>query len=164
MKGGLITLQGKAGEFTRELLVKGLFPDDYSGRKLGTKMAGSAVGARPLFELRHYIGLYMRRRLLNGIFRITSLAGNITSSCLCALSPFFLNFASERDIDGRYVKDFRIKTNGIWQEMWSLFGGNQQKAVIARALTTNPCIVILDEPARGIDAGSAAVFTRLSTN
>jgi AI-2 transport system ATP-binding protein len=91
-------------------------------------------------------------RFLNGIFRTASLAANITSSCLRVTSLFFLNFASEREIADRYVRDFRIKTLGPAQEIGSLSGGNQQKAVIGRALATNPRLVILDEPTRGIDA------------
>ncbi|MDR1785745.1 MAG: sugar ABC transporter ATP-binding protein [Spirochaetaceae bacterium] len=93
-------------------------------------------------------------RFLNGIFRICHLAGNITSACLRSMSRFFLNSAAEGAIAEKYVEDFRIKTTGIRQEIGSLSGGNQQKAVMGRALTTKPRVVILDEPTRGIDAGA----------
>ncbi|GHV83094.1 sugar ABC transporter ATP-binding protein [Spirochaetia bacterium] len=93
-------------------------------------------------------------RFLNGIFKINHLAGNISSACLRSLSKFFLNFESEKKIAADYVRDFRIKTTGPAQEIGSLSGGNQQKAVISRSLTTAPRLVILDEPTRGIDAGA----------
>ena len=50
--------------------------------------------------------------------------------------------------------DFRIKVTGQEQEVGSLSGGNQQKVVIGHALATNPKLIILDEPTRGIDAGA----------
>ncbi|MDR1256620.1 MAG: sugar ABC transporter ATP-binding protein [Spirochaetaceae bacterium] len=219
MKDGVITLHGRADQFTRETLVRGLLPEGYVEHKSEAKVpaGGGAAGAKPVFELRHYsgygfddvsftihegealglagvvgagrtelamtvfgrdiaksgtalldgediTGLKTREiikrgvnyvcedRFLNGIFRTATLAANITSSCLRDLSLFFLNFASEREIAARYVSDFRIKTSGLGQEIANLSGGNQQKAVIGRALATNPRLVILDEPTRGIDA------------
>jgi AI-2 transport system ATP-binding protein len=219
MKDGLITLYGKVGDFTREMLVKGLLPDDYTERKPEARKTRAASGVRPVFELRRYSGygfedvsftIYegealglagvvgagrtelamtifgrdavksgkallggeditgfktwdiikkgvnyvCEDRFLNGIFRITSLSCNITSSCLRNMSLFFLNFASEQKLAGKYASDFRIKAISIAQEIGSLSGGNQQKAVIARTLSTNPRLVILDEPTRGIDAGA----------
>jgi AI-2 transport system ATP-binding protein len=93
-------------------------------------------------------------RFLNGIFRISHLAGNLSSACLAFLSRFFLNFTREQNITEKYMSDFRIKTTGIRQEMSGISGGNQQKVVIGRSLSTAPRLVILDEPTRGIDAGA----------
>ena len=54
----------------------------------------------------------------------------------------------------RYIEDFRIKVTGQDQLVSSLSGGNQQKVVIGRVLCTQPKLVILDEPTRGIDAAA----------
>ena len=54
----------------------------------------------------------------------------------------------------KYVDDFRTKVTGQTQLVGSLSGGNQQKVVIGRSLSTSPKLVILDEPTRGIDAGA----------
>lgn len=52
------------------------------------------------------------------------------------------------------VDDLRIKTPSIMQLVKNLSGGNQQKVVIAKALMTEPKVLILDEPTRGIDVGA----------
>ena len=78
-------------------------------------------------------------RHADGIFKISSVAYNITSG---VLSESFMG------------KVFRIKVTGQEQEVGSLSGGNQQKVVIGHALATNPKLIILDEPTRGIDAGA----------
>jgi AI-2 transport system ATP-binding protein len=93
-------------------------------------------------------------RFQNGVFRISDLAANLSSACLASLSRFFLNFFGERELAETYIADFRIKATGVRQEMGSLSGGNQQKVVIGRCLSTSPRLVILDEPTRGIDAGA----------
>ena len=93
-------------------------------------------------------------RFLNGIFRTSPLKDNISSAVLRFIAQFFVNFTKERDIANKYIHDFRIKTTGLGQTIGSLSGGNQQKAVIGRALTTTPRLVILDEPTRGIDAAA----------
>ncbi|MDR1586139.1 MAG: sugar ABC transporter ATP-binding protein [Treponema sp.] len=220
MRDGLITLHGRVEEFSRETLVKGLLPEDFTERvRAGKKKSGTSEDRKPVFELRNFSGygfvdislkvfpgevlglcgvvgagrtelamtIYGRDsvisghallngeditgiktrdiikrgvnyvpedRFLNGVFRISDLAGNLSSACLSSLSRFFLNFSAERDLAEKYAADFRIKATGVRQEMGSLSGGNQQKVVIGRSLSTSPRLVIFDEPTRGIDAGA----------
>lgn len=63
-----------------------------------------------------------------------------------------------------FVETIRIKTPNINQKIENLSGGNQQKVLIARWLLTEPEILFLDEPTRGIDVGAKAEIYRLITN
>jgi AI-2 transport system ATP-binding protein len=95
-------------------------------------------------------------RHLNGLFKISDVADN-TVSCMLSdpsMGRFFLNRQAVYDLTKKYVDDFRTKVTGQDQEVGSLSGGNQQKIVIARALSNQPQLVILDEPTRGIDAAA----------
>ena len=56
----------------------------------------------------------------------------------------------------KYVSAMRTKTPSITQLVGNLSGGNQQKVVLAKWLTMNPDVLIVDEPTRGIDVGSKA--------
>ncbi len=95
-------------------------------------------------------------RHLNGLFKICDVAANTTSAGLYggALGKLFLNKKAEFGITDRYIQTFRTKVTGQDQLAGSLSGGNQQKVVIGRSLATEPGIVILDEPTRGIDAAA----------
>lgn len=93
-------------------------------------------------------------RFLNGIFRIGDVAANTTAANLDHMGNFFIDFKEERKVTDHFIEAFRTKVTGRDQLIGSLSGGNQQKVVIARALSTNPKLLILDEPTRGIDAAA----------
>ena len=95
-------------------------------------------------------------RHLHGLFKISSIAANTTSALLkdSVMGRFLLKKRYENKITDQYIGDFRIKTMGRDELAGSLSGGNQQKVVLSRALSTKPKVVILDEPTRGIDAAA----------
>lgn len=95
-------------------------------------------------------------RHLNGLYKMCAVDANTTSAGLFGpvLGKFILNRRKEYDVTQRYVQSFRTKVTGQEQLAGSLSGGNQQKIVIGRSLATEPKIVILDEPTRGIDAAA----------
>ncbi|WP_078382022.1 sugar ABC transporter ATP-binding protein [Sutcliffiella halmapala] len=90
----------------------------------------------------------------HGVFSITSIQSNISSTILHRLSKFFLPFTKEGDLASSYVKQLRIKGTSTKQQLQELSGGNQQKVVLAKCLAASPKIIILDEPTRGIDANA----------
>jgi AI-2 transport system ATP-binding protein len=90
---------------------------------------------------------------LHGIFSISSVRNNITAQVI-KRQGFFTKKKFEAEITSKYVDRLRIKIGSQEDEMKSLSGGNQQKSVIARILSTNPKLIIMDEPTRGIDAAA----------
>ena len=95
-------------------------------------------------------------RHLHGLFKLSDIAANTTSALLPEreMGGFFLDRKAERRTTQKYIDDFRTKVTGQSQLAGSLSGGNQQKVVLGRCLSTVPKMVILDEPTRGIDAAA----------
>lgn len=60
----------------------------------------------------------------------------------------------EKNMVEKYIKKLNIKTPSVKQKVINLSGGNQQKLLLARWMMTNPKVLILDEPTRGIDVGA----------
>jgi ribose transport system ATP-binding protein len=65
-----------------------------------------------------------------------------------------MNFSAERDLSSRTINDLSVRTPTDTQICQYLSGGNQQKVVVGKWLATNPKILLLDEPTRGIDIGA----------
>jgi len=96
-------------------------------------------------------------RKLEGLYHIQSVKYNSTIEVLKEfIKGAYLNKKTETSIADKYVRMMNTKTPSLNQPVGHLSGGNQQKVMIGRWLATNPSILILDEPTRGIDVGAKA--------
>jgi len=94
-----------------------------------------------------------------GIFRTLSVEHNISAAVPGRIAPGgVIRRALERAVAEQSVARLSIRLASLRQPIGELSGGNQQKAILARWLLTDPQILILDEPTRGIDIGVKAEF------
>ncbi|MGA2642150.1 MAG: ATP-binding cassette domain-containing protein, partial [Spirochaetia bacterium] len=69
---------------------------------------------------------------------------------------FLMNARKERAEAKRFVDTLAIRTRGLQEKILTLSGGNQQKVVVGKWLSTAPKVLMVDEPTRGIDVGAKA--------
>jgi ABC-type sugar transport system ATPase subunit len=87
---------------------------------------------------------------------------NLSLVILRQLSRFgFINGPAEENLARLFVSRLDIRTPGIDVPAGNLSGGNQQKVVVGKWLASDPQILIMDEPTRGIDVGAKAEIHRL---
>lgn len=111
----------------------------------------------PVQAIEHGISLVPEDRKLDGLYHIQSVKYNSTIEVLGEfIKGIFLNTKTEDSIAQKYVDMMKTKTPSLEQRIGNLSGGNQQKVMIGRWLATNPSILILDEPTRGVDVGAKA--------
>ncbi|ABR63274.1 multiple monosaccharide ABC transporter ATP-binding protein [Sinorhizobium medicae] len=90
-----------------------------------------------------------------GLVLINNIMHNTTLSNLGAVSSNgVIDERKEARVASDYRSKLRIRSHSIYQEAVNLSGGNQQKVVLSKWLFTNPEVLILDEPTRGIDIGA----------
>lgn len=102
-------------------------------------------------------------RKLQGILANLSVSDNINISMLDANSNRLgiVDSRKEARVAEAGIRDFKIKTPSPDKKIVELSGGNQQKCIVARWITTNPKVLILDEPTKGIDVGAKSEFYQM---
>lgn len=116
----------------------------------------------PLKSIGLGIGLCPEDRKDAGIIGELTVRENIILAMQAGLGWFkFLRIQEQHAIADKYIKLLNIATPSADQLVKNLSGGNQQKVILARWLATNPRLLILDEPTRGIDVGAKAEIQKL---
>jgi ABC-type sugar transport system ATPase subunit len=92
-----------------------------------------------------------------GAFLVLSILDNVAAASLRKVNSYgFLRRMRMKDLADNYLSRMNLKAQSVEQRMGTLSGGNQQKVVLARGLATEPHILLLHEPTRGIDVGAKA--------
>jgi len=111
------------------------------------------------------IGLVSEDRKIDGIVPDMSIRENMTLALLPRLRKAgIVDRTRQSEIVTRYIKALGIKCASPDQPIKELSGGNQQKVLLARWLCTDPRLLIIDEPTRGIDIGAKAEILKLLRN
>jgi galactofuranose transport system ATP-binding protein len=109
----------------------------------------------PADAIAHGLALCPEERKTDGIVAELSVRENIALALQARMGVRkFLSRAEQTALAERFVADLGIKTASVETPIGLLSGGNQQKAMIARWLATQPRLLILDEPTRGIDVAA----------
>ncbi|WEX07787.1 multiple monosaccharide ABC transporter ATP-binding protein [Chelativorans sp. AA-79] len=117
------------------------------GKEIDVSTVNRAVanGLAYVTEDRKALGLVLEENIL----RNTTLA-----NLMRVAKNGVIDDAEERQVAERYRKALGVRTPSVFQKVMNLSGGNQQKVVLAKWLFTEPEVLILDEPTRGIDVGA----------
>ena len=107
-------------------------------------------------SIKNGFALLTEERRATGIFAVLNIRENTVISSLKRHKRlgFFLSDKSQREDTQRYIDAMRTKTPSQETKIRTLSGGNQQKVIIGRWLLTDPEVLLLDEPTRGIDVGA----------
>jgi len=120
----------------------------------------------PEQAIKHKMGFIPEDRKQQALFLGLTVRENITSACMKKVcnDGMVIRSIIEQDISAKFVETMNIKTPSLEQKVMNLSGGNQQKVVISKWLATEPEILIVDEPTRGIDVGSKKEIHALLSN
>lgn len=111
----------------------------------------------PVDALKYGIALVPESRKEEGLYKVQSVRFNSTIEVLSQfISKLRVDAKREQEITQKYIDMMATKTPSQEQIINNLSGGNQQKVMIGRWLATDPEILILDEPTRGVDVGAKA--------
>ncbi|WP_422480178.1 sugar ABC transporter ATP-binding protein [Pleomorphochaeta sp. DL1XJH-081] len=160
-KGDIVGLAGLLGSGRTEitnLLFGTQKPDTGSIELQGKPVAIHS----PRKAIAHHVALSPEDRKEDGIIAGLSVRENIALA-LQVRRGWFKNLSTKKqtELAEKYIKMLSIKTSGVNQPIETLSGGNQQKVILARWLATDPDLLIVDEPTRGIDVGAKMEIQRL---
>ena len=153
-KGEIIGVAGLDGS-GRSSLLQNIFGS--ITRRSGTlTLNGKPIRNRnPRESIKNGFALLTEERRATGIFGILSIRENATISSLdkCKWGPFLRDGKLKENTDW-CIQSMHVKTPTQETKIRSLSGGNQQKVILGRWLLTEPTVLLLDEPTRGIDVGA----------
>jgi D-xylose transport system ATP-binding protein len=154
-RGEILGVAGLVGAGRTELVAAlfGAYPGQYQGE---VWLEGERVDtSTPLKAIRAGFALVPEDRKHHGIVRDLSVGQNITLSVLQRFSHLTrVDDGAEAAVVNEQIARLALKTASPALPITSLSGGNQQKAVLAKMLLTEPKVLILDEPTRGVDVGA----------
>jgi D-xylose transport system ATP-binding protein len=154
-RGEVLGIAGLMGAGRSDLLM-GIF-GAHAGRVSGEiKLDGKIVSiSSPADAIRQGIGFVTEDRKRFGLVIDQTVRNNMTLAALKRIAGRFLtDDGAETAAGDRAMKDLRVKAQSLFTVVGTLSGGNQQKVVLAKWLLTNPRVLFLDEPTRGIDVGA----------
>ncbi|MGI9067863.1 MAG: sugar ABC transporter ATP-binding protein [Pyrinomonadaceae bacterium] len=154
-RGEVLGIAGLMGAGRSDLLMA-IF-GAHAGRVSGeVKLEGRRVHIRsPADAIKQGIGFVTEDRKRFGLVLDQTILNNMTLACLRRVSGRFITSIDAESAAGeRAMKELRVKANSVFTVAGTLSGGNQQKIVLAKWLLTNPRVLFLDEPTRGIDVGA----------
>ena len=116
----------------------------------------------PLESLKRGVALCPEDRKAEGVVGELTIRENIILALQARYGWFkFISLQKQNEITEKYIQLLGIVTPSPDQLVKNLSGGNQQKVILARWLATNPRVLILDEPTRGIDVGAKTEIQKL---
>lgn len=158
--GEILGIAGLMGAGRTELIstIFGAYQGKWTGR---VAIEGRAVEIRsPLAAIRHGLGLVSEDRKRYGLLLDVDIVGNMTLASLGFSSALTSHGVINEDAavqqSRHYVESLQIKAGSLRMPVKQLSGGNQQKVVLGKWLMTDPKVLFLDEPTRGIDVGAKA--------
>lgn len=159
--GEIVGLAGLVGAGRSEI-ARAIFGVDQYESGLVTLLGKRVVANNPGAAIRAGIALVPEDRRKQGLVTESSVARNIASVIRRRLAKTgLLTAGAENAAAGPWASKLEVKTNALDMPATTMSGGNQQKVVIAKWLATNPKLLIIDEPTRGIDVGTKAEVHRL---
>ncbi|MEE8886801.1 MAG: sugar ABC transporter ATP-binding protein [Eubacteriales bacterium] len=160
-KGEVVGLAGLLGSGRSEL-VRCIYGVDNS-QTGEASMEGKKLKIRsPLDSIKAGMAYLPDDRKLDGCIAGLSIRENICIALQARQGMFKkIPMAKQNEIADKYIDMLQIKTASRETLLGQLSGGNQQKVIIARWLATNPKLLILDEPTRGIDIGTKTEIQKL---
>ena len=159
--GEIVALAGLVGSGRSEVARAIFGVDSYDAGSISLNGIALKAGS-PLEAMSAGIALVPEDRRQQGLFMPTSIAKNAAITMLSSLRKgFILRASAERKIADEWTKILQTKYASIDDPVERLSGGNQQKVVLAKWLATNPRLLIVDEPTRGIDVGTKSEVHKL---
>jgi len=161
-RGEVLGICGLMGAGRTEVLeaIFGLYPKLTSGKIF---ISGNETRISKVSDaIDAGIALVPEDRKLQGLILNMSVPQNTSMASIKSILKFgFLSRKKEIALSNSFVQRLNTRISSEEQEVEKLSGGNQQKVVIAKWLATNPTILLLDEPTRGIDIGAKSEIYKL---